>query len=342
MKEKILFLLVLFLSILPLSAEEVKAWEGTISGDYVIYRDKTWKDPAWLGFLYYNDNSIGAFLYIPNQNVRAEILFSGEQSDGKFVLTGQNIISERNQNASYILAVNYLMELLPDLYSFKTKPQVKNTLLKRSTKNFSAKQFGGTSEFHFLSYIPLFHLYSVKDTAQNIVFQLEHIGRISGNDDTAFFKFEPPVIQKTDSDFEFKKDIKYETKTVDGINLHLDNHWTQIADNCFLMGNDAFLMVNTVPAKTFKDIPGDPVSSAIKMFALSGGKVKIMIEELILSGNEDRFTIKNTSYDTEASIAAKDIKTVIKDKDSYIIVSLTVNAAAYKKHKKYFDSLFVQ
>lgn len=337
-KNFFMFWFVLFL--MPLAAENKTPWKGSVSGDYVIYRDKTWKDPAWLGFLYYNDNSIGTFLYIPNKNVRAEILFSGEISDGKFVLTGQNIISERNQDAEYILAVNYLMELLPDLYSFKTEPQAKNPLLKRSTKTFSAKQFGGTGEFDFLSYIPLFHLYSVKDSSLSTVFQLEYIGRISGNNDTAFFKFEPAQMQKDNSGFELKKDIKHETKVVDGINLYLDNHWTQIADNAFLMGNNAFLTVNTVPASSFSDIPDDPVSSAVKLFSLSGNKVKIMIEEMVLSGNEKQFKIENMNYDVETKIANKDIKTVIKKGNSYAVVSLTVKAASYRKYKKYFDALF--
>ena len=36
--------------------------QGTFSGDYVIYRDYSWKAPTWIGFLYYNDETYGAFI----------------------------------------------------------------------------------------------------------------------------------------------------------------------------------------------------------------------------------------------------------------------------------------
>lgn len=340
MKRVLIFAFVLISSILPAAEKNKNLWEGSVSGDYVIYRDKSWKDPAWLGFLYYNDNSIGAFLYVPEQKVRAEILFSGEESEGKFVLTGQNIISERSQEPAYILAVNYLMELLPDLYSFKTKPQIKNVLLKRSTKAFTEKHFGGICEFEFLSYIPLFHLQSVKDSNRNTVLQLEHIGRIKQNNDTAFFKFEPVEIKKSNSDFVLDGSLKKEIKTIDGIDLHLDGNWIQIADNCFLMGNNAFLTVNTMPAAAFDGIPGDTVSSAVKLFSLSGGDVKVLIEEMILSGTENNFRIENTNVDEAAQQVNKDLKTIIKKGQDYTIVSLTVNASVYKKYKKYFEALF--
>ena len=59
--------------------------QGTLSGDYVIYRDYSWKAPTWIGFLYYNDETYGAFIHTqaPEKNSTVSILFSGNIDKGK-------------------------------------------------------------------------------------------------------------------------------------------------------------------------------------------------------------------------------------------------------------------
>ena len=35
-----------------LFAQNKVGWEGTSSGDYIVYKDASWKEEAYLGFLY--------------------------------------------------------------------------------------------------------------------------------------------------------------------------------------------------------------------------------------------------------------------------------------------------
>ncbi len=56
--------------------EELKDWSGTNSGDYVIYKDFSWKTDTWIGFLYYDKNTVGAFLYTDEGETFVKILFS--------------------------------------------------------------------------------------------------------------------------------------------------------------------------------------------------------------------------------------------------------------------------
>ena len=68
--------------------------QGTFSGDYVIYRDYSWKAPTWIGFLYYNDETYGAFIRTdsPENSRTVSILFSTQVEKGQLVLTGQQIL----------------------------------------------------------------------------------------------------------------------------------------------------------------------------------------------------------------------------------------------------------
>ena len=98
-----------------------EATQGTFSGDYVIYRDYSWKAPTWIGFLYYDDETYGAFITTPDKNSAVSILFSGKTENGALALTGQQIISPITPDDT--LAVNYLMTLLPKLYELRRFPR---------------------------------------------------------------------------------------------------------------------------------------------------------------------------------------------------------------------------
>ena len=81
-----------------LFAQNKVGWVGTSSGDYIVYKDASWKEEAYLGFLYYNESSIGTFLYLPSYSLRVKILFSVEDLNGELVLTGQKILGEQRND----------------------------------------------------------------------------------------------------------------------------------------------------------------------------------------------------------------------------------------------------
>ena len=304
-----------------LIAEEKSAWDGTESGDYLIYQDLSWKEPTWAGFLYYNDNTIGSFLYTSNGKVFAKVLFSGEILNGEFVITGQNNISGINTDPSYTYAINYL-------------------IIKTGSKTVDEEQFGGESEVKFQSYIPLFHVKEILDSNKEKAFELVEMGKI--RDEKTFFDFKPLEDAKPlESKFVLNSKAKKETKTVDGVKLSLDSQWKQIADNTFLMGNEAFLNVNTIDLKTRPDIKGKEEDFLIKYFSSSGKASKILAKNTDIKGTKQKFKIINSVYDLETKSVKHDIKLVIKKENSkYTVVSLTVDKSSYQKYKDYFDGLF--
>lgn len=323
-----------------LIAEEKSAWEGTESGDYLIYQDLSWKEPTWAGFLYYNDNTIGSFVYTSNGKVFAKILFSGEILNGEFVITGQNNISGINTDPAYTYAVNYLMEMLPKLYAWKSQNLIESLVIKTGSKIIDEEQFGGESEVKFQSYIPLFHVKEILDSNKEKAFELVEMGRIK--DEKTFFDFKPLEDAKPlESKFVLNSKSKKETRTVDGVKLSLDSQWKQIADNTFLMGNEAFLNVNTIDLKTRPDIKGKEEDFLIKYFSSSGKASKILAKNTDIKGTKQKFKIINSVYDIETKSVKHDIKLVIKKENSkYTVVSLTVDKSSYQKYKDYFDGLF--
>ena len=323
-----------------LIAEEKSAWEGTESGDYLIYQDLSWKEPTWAGFLYYNDNTIGCFVYTSNGKVFAKVLFSGEILNGEFVITGQNNISGINTDPAYTYAVNYLMEMLPKLYAWKSQNLIESLIIKTGSKIVDEEQFGGESEVKFQSYIPLFHVKEILDSNKEKAFELVEMGKIK--DEKTFFDFKPlEDVKPIASKFVLNSKAKKETKTVDGVKLSLDSQWKQIADNTFLMGNEAFLNVNTLDLKTIPDIKARETDFLIKYFSSSGKASKILVKNADIKGTKQKFKIINSVYDIETKTIKHDIKLIIKKENSkYTVVSLTIDKSSYQKYIDYFDGLF--
>ena len=73
---------------------------------------------------------------------------------------------------------------------------------------------------------------------------------------------------------------------------------------------------------------------------MSGKNSKVLHEMNELIENKKGIFIKTEHYDVLAQKMIKDIKAVIKRKNEYVVVSLTVDAAYYKWNNSYFDNLF--
>lgn len=316
--------------------------QGTFSGDYVIYRDYSWKAPTWIGFLYYNDETYGAFIRTdtPENPRTVSILFSTQIENGQLVLTGQQIISSITQDDTF--GVNYLMGLLPKLYELKTFPRAGKAPFGTATIRKQMEEFGGSVTLNFQSFVPLFHLKTITGAKKGTVLELTEIGSINGNGESVFYGYDPVEPQQGTNVFTLNKAAKKETVTVSGIQLHLDSQWKKIADNSFLCGNTAFLTVSTVNEPPVES--GNPLSvpeQLLRLLTASSPYAKTLLPYTTVEGTQTAFTLKQSVYDVESKKISKDIKRCIKNKDgSFTIVSLTVNSHAYSAEQAYFNGLF--
>ncbi|QEJ96595.1 hypothetical protein [Treponema phagedenis] len=337
MKKTVFLLGLICISLSLFAAEKENMHTQGISGEYVIYRDYSWKEPTWVGFLYYDDDTYGAMLYTPKTESRVCMLFNGQDKKGKFILNGQNIISKITPSDT--LAVNYLMDLLPSLYNRKKLPQPSARLVSRSAKKDTMHQFGGDIELQYATFVPLFHIEALKNSKGKTILELVQMGKISQENDKSFFEFvEPaPKKQNTTNIPTINTKAKKQEFTVDTIKLQLDSQWSRLTENSFL-SSAAFITINTINESAFQS--ANEADSLIKLFALSGDAAKVLISQMTATGSQNRLVITFPVFDTETQIINTSIKTCIKNADkSYTIVSLTVNQNIYQKYKKYFDTL---
>jgi len=331
----------------------MSSYPASISGDYVVYRDYTWKAPTWIGFLRYDDSTWGAFVITPSSGTNVSILFRSERVDGAMVLTGQNIISKIT-NAD-VGAVNYLMQLLPDLSSWRlaaakdgntvvaTKEAPRSELLPPAVSlSLTRAEFGGDITLTFAPEIPVFNLQSMAGSGGKAMLSLERYGRIQTGGDAAFFGFAPRPAAKSGPALAVPASRKTEARTVDGVTLSLDGQWTMIADNTFFLGNSAVIIVDTLDLALMQ-VPRENLSlSLVRLFSLSSGTAWSDPSALAVSGTAKRFRVENTFYDMESGTVNRDIKLCVPSSDGKkcTVVSLSVNETAYRANKAYFDSLF--
>jgi hypothetical protein len=340
----------------PLAAQtSMEAFTPGVSGDYVVYRDHSWKNPTWIGFLYYDESTYGAIAVTPSTGSRVTVLFRVETADGTMVLTGQNVTS-RASASDDVIAVNYLMALLPDLYAWRqsavssrdTVPAgARSALLPplvRSAMNLP--QFGGDVALTWVAEVPLFNLQGIARATGatgtvGAILELARIGRIRSGGEQDFFGFLPAPEPKSGASLAVPAKLKTETRVVDGLSLRLDGQWTMIADNTFLLGNAAALIVDTLDPALLGFAAENLPLSLVRLFSLSSGSSWMDPAELSVSGDAKDFRISNLVYDAETGTANRDIKRCIPSADGKkcAVVSLTVSETAWRANRAYFEAI---
>lgn len=315
-----------------------------LSGEYVVYKDETWREPTWVGFLYYDANTYGAFLKTPNASVDVGILFRTELLDGELVLVGQQIITQiSNQD---VLAVNYLMGLLPDLYAWHVEALggVKNKKSQTITKNSSV--FGGSISLEFSSDIPVFGLKIVRVPNQGNAFILEKTGLIRDSNDNEFFDFSSlgsfNELNKKQVNFILdnkKTDQYYE---IDGALLKLDDRWTRFADNVFVLENVGVILVDTINLKENGIQLETFATSLTRLFSFStqaSWKDPLYTK---VQTDKTKTVIENLVYDISSQSLNRDRKIckISEDGESCLIVSITVDDAVWQANSSYFEKIY--
>lgn len=373
MKRILSFTLFLFAATLAASATSPAAgpmasFPAGISGEYAIYRDWTWKTPTWVGFLQYDESTYGALAVTPDSGANVSILFRCETVGGKMVLTGQQIISKITQ--ADVGTVNYLMSLLPDLYAWRTDAAKNGTkvpagkrgsagataagtsgtaaparspLLPEAVRSaLKADGFGGDVVCLWAPEVPVFNLASMTGADGKPRLSLERTGRIQAGGEGDFFGFKPLPDTKQGVALTVPAKRRAGTKTVDGVKLNLDDQWKQVADNTFLLGNSAVLIVDTLDIALMQ-IPRENLAlSLVRLFSPSSATAVADPAALSVTGTAKRFRIVNRFRDVESGTENRDLKLCVPSADGKkcAVASLSVNETAYLANKAYFDSLF--
>ena len=325
----------------------IKEFIPTESGEYVYYHDYSFKDETYIGFLYYDKFTLGLKYYSPKAQQGSkdiEIAVSLNPLKDAPELTGEKVLSNVSNDDVFIL--NYLHELL---YQFAAYRKNINDLdlSKPLTLQENFPQFGGEVTMTYDFYIPIFNLRSIASADGKTLFELASIGKLSDSLDSSFSLY-TGTLKSSDSpassDYELKKQGFRKRYTVSNSSVLLDNQWSKIADNVWLLGDYATLVLGSIEIDpSFAESGEDPSLYLARSYLTSIFNDIDCIprfETISVNTSAQKTLVENISYTPSINKDLKNIRYFIKGKNNtYSVIVLTILSDAYKSNQKYFDNI---
>ena len=339
----------MLLCLLPPLSIQAESFPEPLPGEFVFYRDYSWKEAAWTGFLRYDETTYAGMVLIPSSGTKVSILFRGEVSGDQFILTGQKIVTKITNDD--VPAVNYLMRLIESMHVWKAAASRSSHAEPASTRSpllpprllssQDSEMFGGEIHLVHAAEIPVFALHSLHSSDGNPLLVLERHGMIRPGMDTDFFGFEPKARKKPGKDVVLERNATRQDFTVDGIRLPLDGQWSAVAENTFFLGDNAMLIVDTLDPVLAGMSTTTLYLDMLRFFSRSTRIVWADPDKTVMSGTPKRFRIYNVFFDSETGLSNRDVKLCIPESDGkrVQIISLTVGETVYQANQDYFESI---
>lgn len=162
----------------------------TSSGQYVYYRDYTYPEETYFGFLQYDEGTYAIRYYTPAPSNGAlpiiEMYLTVNTEVDYVDITGEVINSPFTANDTEIM--NYMHDLL---YEFAARRHKINDADFFDTVITSEEyiQFGGNVTIDWDFYIPIFNLHSITDENGDVLLEAVTVGALSNNNDQSFASF---------------------------------------------------------------------------------------------------------------------------------------------------------
>lgn len=348
MKKTILFLSIIF-SFLSASVFALPGFSPLvrdIPGEYVFYRDLSFENESYVGFLTYDEKTYSARYYSPakpKQNLPEkdiQIFFTINPDSDHLELTGEKVLGIQFLDKDGLQIVNYLHDLVYEFNSRRIKNSVVEPVETTTAEDFA--QFGGSVQIEWNAIIPLFNLESIySENDAKKMFYVATIGRINSTEDKSFENF-----KGFPSDFKEKKhkakiSRKTETEKVElnGFVFSVYSDWERHAENMFTLGDFAVLFETPAfenPTSENK-VPEKNLDFIKRRFLLSSGQNYIDFANLKFADN----AFSADYYNFETGNVTKSFKKFLKNENSgsYEYFSLSVFRDVYEKNKNYFDKI---
>lgn len=342
--KKILVTMLMVASLQTLwSLPGVKQYIPDTSGEYVFYRDSSFKSETLVGFLYYNDSTYAARLYSPAsekaKSLEKDIVIYvsvGPASD-HLELTGEKITGTVEGNSDL---VNYLHDLL---YEFTSRR--KNVVLESGDRNVVKDdflQFGGTVYIAYNPLVPIFNIEEICGVDKKPVLKIETAGLLTGSSDTSFTDFKGTSVLPKEKKRVFKRDRKAgEIEIIGGTQrLTLDSQWKQSMENLWLLGDLALISMNEMAMPD--EMRDSPMAFDIllRRFSLGTTQSYSLWSQRRITRNGNSFVVMNTFLQADSKDLTRDFKIITKKQDgNFALVAFSVFDGVYQKNHSYFDSI---
>ena len=324
------------------------------SGQYVYYRDYSFEFEAYVGFLYYDEATYAMRFFAPQypvQNAPAragsgrsgfpksiDILFTVNPNVDYTELTGERFLSNIEGDDTEI--VNYLHDLVYEFSARRRNLDPKIVKGKAESKeDFS--QFGGMVTMEYSFDVPIFNLERITGIDGIPVFEVVTVDTVVSPEDTSFSTFTGFPAPMNDKSRRFTSakempnlEIKYNEQ-----NILLDEQWIQAADNMYMLGDVAVLVLSdfSVPYSTSTQQVFD---SFYRNFSLGSQGSYADWTTRSIKQTENKLHVELRYYLPAENAVSRDFKILVKNKSGdFSVMSLTVFDNAYKTNKEYFNAI---
>lgn len=335
-----------FFSLLLFSAAAVFALPGfesplaDSSGDFVYYRDSSFKRESIIGFITFDEGTYGARYYSPADKKAKltekdiTVYLSINPEGENLEITGEKIVGAATAEDTDI--VNYIHSLFYTFVSARKKVSFEDMSLLKSTENLS--EFGGEVVLEYDPFVPLFNIRSLSSAGKEIL-SVETAGRVLSSSDDTFSSYRG--IKKLPQDK--KRKIKKSNKDPLPVNygkqkVTLDEAWTQSMENLWVLGDVAVLTMMSGDS-----IDKDSYFRALKS-SLMGHTHSYPLWKHSKSeweNSADNLLAKScVLWYSEGDGVTRVFKTLFREEDGIAhIFSLTVFEGAYQKNRAYFEKI---
>lgn len=190
MLKKISIFILLFLCAGLFAVPGIKALIPDLPGQYVYYRDYTFQEEAYIGFLRYDEGTYAArFLSCKDGKLLKDITtyLSMDPSADHIDLTGEKILGAGPGTADVDI-LNYLHDFVYELAGRRKKLNDRD-FSTTIVINDDYPQFGGSVKIEYDFYIPLFNVSNIRSLDGTTLFQVVCAGTITSDNDTPFSAF---------------------------------------------------------------------------------------------------------------------------------------------------------
>lgn len=315
------------------------------SGQFVYYKDDSFKRESYIGILFYDESTYSLRYYAPAYgngkeyvpSKEIQIGFTIDPNQNYLKLTGEKIVTSVTPDD--VDLINYIHDIFYELNSRRIKA---DEVTEKISLYQDYPQFGGEVIIEYDPIIPIFNLNKIISNKKE-VFTLITAGQLISAQDTSFtdFKGIPDVRTDKSTLIKLSKKTKKENFSFQPDNklpvsrITLDSQWKKEADNLFALNTAAMLSMN------IGVIPEKVIELMLKRSLILGREnVYPDLRNTSITENDDGFLAKTMFYYPNSKSFSIDYKKLVNGTENISgILTLTVYFSTYSKNQKYFESI---
>lgn len=313
----------------------------TMSGDYIFYRDNSFKGESYVGFLYFDETTYAARYFSASTDITLYLALNEDKKE----LKGERIVGETKVGDAEM--VNYLRELFLTLLLAKKNAPTKVDMKGRAMSNlldFEDKRvrqniplFGGEVYASYDLLCPVFCLKSMKSPTGNKLLEAVTAGRIRNENDPSFSSFKGFAKKETETVPTLKgtevarKNYTFQDKQ----SIMLSEDWEQKMENQWMLKDAAMIFMDKMKGR--KGSKNEQLFELLRRFIMSSDDSYVDWSKSCVKKNSNGFYVDLRVENKNRSMRI--YKRMDFVKGNFYLFILSTYEEAFVKDEPYFTQI---